>query len=166
MLAFACFLTAVVWLVRQFLENRRWSRIFKLQSEVHGRLIDKFGSNQELSAYMETEAGKRFLEAAPIPVGIESGVRMPNAVARVLTPLQIGVVLVLLGIGFFLLRNVRSEMHDPMLVMGTIALMPGIGFIISAGMTWFLAGRLGLMPEAPTPGSRLNPPSFGSRENL
>jgi hypothetical protein len=99
-------------------------------------------------------------------VGIESGVRMPNAVARVLTPLQIGVVLVLLGVGFFLLRNVRSEMHDPMLVMGTIALMPGIGFIISAGMTWFLAGRLGLMPEAPTPGSRLNPPSFGSRENL
>jgi len=166
LLAFACFLTATVWLVRQFLENRRWSRIFKLQSEVHGRLIDKFGSNQELSAYMETEAGKRFLEAAPIPVGIESGMRMPNAVARVLTPLQIGVVLVLLGIGFFLLRNVRPEMHDPMLVMGTVALMPGIGFIISAGITWFLAGRLGLMPETPAPGSRLNPPSFGSRESL
>jgi len=42
-------------------------RIFKLQSEVHGRLIDKFSSNQELALYMETEAGKRFLEAAPIP---------------------------------------------------------------------------------------------------
>jgi hypothetical protein len=109
LLAFACFLTALVWLVRQFLENRRWSRIFKLQSEVHGRLIDKFGSNQELSGYMETEAGKRFLEAAPIPVGIETQQRMPNAVARVLTPLQIGVVLVLLGIGFFLLRNVRPR---------------------------------------------------------
>jgi len=166
LLAFACFLAAVVWLVRQFLENRRWSRIFKLQSEVHGRLIDKFGSNQELSAYMETEAGKRFLEAAPIPMGIESGMRMPNAVARVLTPVQIGVVLVLLGIGFFLLRNVRPELHDPMLVMGTVALMPGIGFIISAGITWFLASRLGLMPETPAPGSRVNPPAFGSRDNL
>ncbi len=62
LLAFACFLAALVWLIRQFLENRRWGRIFKLQSEVHGRLIDKFGSNQELGAYMETEAGKRFLE--------------------------------------------------------------------------------------------------------
>ena len=150
--------------MRQFLENRRWGRIFKLQSEVHGRLIDKFGSNQELGAYMETEAGKRFLEAAPIPVGIESQQRMPNAVARVLTPLQIGIVLVLLGVGFFLLRDVRVEMHDPMLVLGTIALMPGLGFIISAGITWFLAGRLGLMPENPAAGSHLVSSHFDGRD--
>ena len=147
--AFGAFLAALVWLIRQFLENRRWSRIFKLQSEVHGRLIEKFGSNQELAGYMGTEAGKRFLEAAPIPIGIETDQRIPNAIARVLTPVQIGIVLVLLGVGFFLLRNVRYEMHDPMLVLGTIALMPGIGFIISAGITWVLAGRLGLIPESP-----------------
>jgi hypothetical protein len=162
MLGFACFLGALVWLIRQFLENRRWGRIFKLQSEVHGRLIDKFSSNQELAGYMETEAGKRFLEAAPIPVGFENDQRMPNAIARVLTPLQIGVVLVLLGVGFFLLRNVRIEMHDPMLVLGTIALMPGIGFIISAGITWVLAGRLGLIPDSPQ--TRLTPRSFNAKD--
>jgi len=149
LLAFACFLGAVVWLMRQFLENRRWGRIFKLQSEVHGRLIEKFASTQELSSYMGTEAGKRFLEAAPIPVGIEPEQRVPNAIARVLTPLQIGVVMVLLGIGFFLLRHVRREMYEPMLVLGTIALMPGLGFIISAGITWALGHRLGLIPEGP-----------------
>jgi hypothetical protein len=154
LMAFACFLAALVWLIRQVLENRRWGRIFKLQSDVHGRLIEKFGSNQELSGYMETEAGKRFLEAAPIPVGLDSDQRMPNAIARVLTPLQIGVVLVLLGIGFFLLRNVRIEMHDPMLVLGTVALMPGLGFIISAGITWVMAGRLGMIPENPAASNR------------
>ncbi len=164
LLAFACFLGALVWLVRQFLENRRWGRIFKLQSEVHGRLIDKFGSNQELAGYMETEAGKRFLEAAPIPVGFEPAQRVPNAVARVLTPLQIGIVLVLLGIGFFLLRNVRGEMHEAMLVLGTIALMPGLGFILSAGMTWFLAGRLGLIPESQTAGNRSRDSKLGDGE--
>lgn len=162
LLAFASFLTALVWLIRQFLENRRWSRIFKLQSDVHGRLIDKFSSSQELASYMETEAGKRFLEAAPIPVGIEPDQRMPNAIARVLTPLQIGIVLVLLGTGFFLLRNVRIEMHEPMLVLGTVALMPGLGFIISAGITWVLAGRLGMLPESPQ--YRPIPPSFKSRD--
>jgi hypothetical protein len=161
MLAFACFLAALIWLSRQFLENRRWGRIFKLQSEVHGRLIDKFSSTQELAAYMETEAGKRFLEAAPIPVGFEPQQRVPNAVARVLTPLQIGIVLVLLGVGFYFLRHTRPEMNAPMLVLGTIALMPGLGFIISAGITWVLAGRLGLIPENPQ--NRLAPP-FGSRE--
>ena len=148
-LAFACFLVAVVWLTRQFIETRRWGRIFKLQSEVHGKLIDKFSSNQELAAYMETEAGKRFLEAAPIPVDVERQQRVPNAVARVLTPLQVGIVLTLLGVGFFLLRHASPDLEIPMLVLGTVALMPGVGFILSAGVTWVLASRLGLMPENP-----------------
>jgi hypothetical protein len=156
-LAFACFLGALIWLIRQFLENRRWSRIFKLQSEVHGKLIDKFGSSQELAAYMETEAGKRFLEAAPIPVGFEPQQPIPNAVARVIIPLQIGIVLVLLGVGCLLLRYAGPGMRTPMLVFGTLSLMPGLGFIISAGITWVLAARLGLMPESPKA-------PFGSRE--
>jgi hypothetical protein len=161
-LGLGAFLAALLWMIRAFLENRRWGRIFKLQSEVHNRLIDKFSSNQELALYMGTEAGKRFLEAAPIPVGFEPEQRVPNAVARVLTPLQIGVVLVLLGAGLFLLRNVSSEMHIPMLVWGTIAIMPGLGFIISAAITWFLAGRLGLMPDRPAT-SRIDPP-LGSQD--
>ena len=149
-LALVCFLGTVSWLMRQLLENRRWSRIFKLQSDVHARLIEKFGTTQELAAYMETDAGKRFLEAAPIPIGFENDQRMPNAVARVLAPLQIGVVLVLLGVGFFLLRNVHPDIRIAMLILGTIALMPGIGFILSAGITWLLAGRLGLIPDGPS----------------
>ena len=149
--AFACFLAALVWVIRQFIENRRWSRIFKLQSEVHGRLIERFSSTQEIATYMGTEAGRRFLEAAPIPVGfVEQEKRMPNAVARVLWPLQAGVVLVLLGAGLFFLRSAGPEMKIPMLVLGTVVLMPGIGFILSAGITWVLAGRLGLIPEGPS----------------
>jgi hypothetical protein len=157
--AFACFLAAFIWMIRAFLENRRWGRIFKLQSEVHGKLIDKFSSNQELALYMETEAGRRFLEAAPIPVGFEPEQRVPNAVARVLTPLQIGIVLTLLGGGIFLLRHAGADLETPMLVLGTVILMPGLGFIISAGITWILAGRLGLMPESPEAPHRPNPPS-------
>ena len=160
------FLLAFLWILRLFVDNRRWSRIFSLQNQVHGKLIDKFSSSQELAAYMETEAGKRFLEAAPIPVGIDSGQRVPNAVARVLTPIQIGIVLVLLGIGFLMLRHSGPDMETPMLVLGTVVLMPGIGFIISAGITWVLATRLGLMPpreEPATPANRFNAP-FGNSD--
>jgi hypothetical protein len=149
MIVFACVLAALLWLTRVFVENRRWGRIFKLQTEVHGKLIDRFGSSQELLTYMGTDAGKRFLEAAPIPVDFEPQ-RMPNAVARVLLPLQIGIVMLLLGVGFLLLRHVEADMRIPMMVLGTIFLMPGIGFILSAGITWLLAGRLGMIPEHPT----------------
>jgi hypothetical protein len=95
---------------------------------------------------MQTEAGKRFLEAAPIPLSIDTGQHVPNAVARVLTPIQIGTVLILLGVGFLLLRGAGPDFEIPMRVLGVLILMPGIGFILSAGITWALAARLGLMP--------------------
>jgi len=162
-LVFLGILSAILWLTRQFLENRRWSKIFKMQTDVHGKMIERFGSNQELLSYMGTDSGKRFLEAAPISVGFEQEQRIPSAVARVLTPLQIGIVLALLGAGMLALKNSLGEdMTAPMLLMGTVVLMPGIGFIISAGLTWLLAGRLGLMPGGAGT-SRTNPP-YDSRD--
>jgi hypothetical protein len=157
LLAFACGLVAIFLLTRMFIENRRWSRIFKMHSDVHGKLIERFTSNQDLAAYMETEAGRKFLEAAPIPVEFGQGQRMPGAVARILTPLQVGIVMVLLGIGLLLLRHAGPDMDQPMLFFGTVVLMPGIGFIISAGVSWVLAARLGLMPQD-TAQSRLDAP--------
>lgn len=148
LLAFAVALIAILWLARVFVENRRWNRIFKMQSEVHGKLIEKFTNNQELASYMQTEAGRKFLEAAPIPVAFDQNQRVPSAVARVLTPLQTGIVMVLLGIGLLSLRHASLETDVPMLIFGTVVLMPGIGFIISAGVSWLLASRLGLMPES------------------
>ena len=146
LLAFACGLVAIILLARMFIENRRWSRIFKMQSDVHGRLIERFTTNQELASYMQTEAGRKFLEAAPLPIAFEQQ-RVPSAVARILTPLQTGIIMVLLGIGLLLLRHTEPEMNTPMLFFGTVVLMPGIGFIISAAVSWFLASRLGLMPR-------------------
>jgi len=57
-----------------------------------------------------------------------------------------GVVMILLGVGILSLRHASVDSDVPMLILGTMILMPGIGFIISAGITWFLAQRLGLMP--------------------
>jgi hypothetical protein len=49
-------IAAFLWLIRTLLENRRWNRMLRLQNEVHGKLIDRFGSSQELLAYMGTDA--------------------------------------------------------------------------------------------------------------
>jgi hypothetical protein len=162
MIVIPAFFVALIWIIRIFVESRRWNRTFKQQSEIHARLIDKLGTSQDLVAYMETEAGKRFLTASPIALGSESGQRMPNTVARVLTPLQVGIVMTLLGIGLFFLRHAGPDMETPMAVLGTLALMPGIGFILSAAATWVLAHRLGIMPEKPAEQTQTAP--FGSQD--
>jgi len=147
-LVFVCILGALLWLTHVLLENRRWGRIFKLQTDVHGKLIERFGTSQEVLTYMSTDAGKRFLEATPIAVGFERQAPVPSPVARVLTPLQIGVVMTLLGVGLLSLRHSVSDGGGALLVIGTVVLMPGLGFIISAGITWALARHLGLMPDS------------------
>lgn len=147
-LVFLCILGALLWLTHVLLENRRWGRIFKLQTDVHGRLIEKFGTSQEVLTYMGTDAGKRFLEATPIAVGFEPQAPVPSGVARVLTPLQIGIVMTLLGAGLLYLRHSVPAGGSALLVIGTVVLMPGLGFIISAGVTWVLARHLGLMPDS------------------
>jgi len=148
LLVFLCILGALLWLVHVLLENRRWNRIFKLQTDVHGKLIERFGTSQEVLTYMSTEAGKRFLEATPIAVGFEPSQPVPSPVARVLTPLQIGIVMTLLGLGLIFLRHSIPEGAAPLLLLGTVILMPGLGFIISAGVTWMLGRHLGLMPDS------------------
>ncbi len=161
MLVFVGVLATLIWLIRILLENRRWGRIFGLQTEVHNKLIEKFANNQDLLAYMDTEAGKRFLEAAPIPVNFEADQRMPNTVSRVLISLQIGIVLSLLGVGLIVLRSSLTRDAESLLVLGVVALMPGLGFIISAVITWILAGRFGLMPQHPAASAT---PHFDLRE--
>jgi len=146
-IAFLGFLGAVIWLLQMFLANRRWQRVFKTQMEVHGKLIDRFGTSQELIQYMESESGKRFLEAAPIPVNFESDQKVPSVIGRVLMPLQIGAVMTLLGAGLLIARHSFTHgLQSVLLLAGIVILMPGLGFILSAGITWVLAGRLGLMP--------------------
>jgi hypothetical protein len=129
-----------------------------MQTSVHSKLIERFGNNEELLSYMNTDAGRRFLEAAPIPIGFEPDRRVPAALSRVLVPLQIGVVLTLLGTGLLVLRHSLHDIASSLLVLGIVVLMPGIGFIISAGITWLLAARLGLMPHGAQKPHELNEP--------
>lgn len=149
LIALAIFALATMWLVRVLIESRRWKRVFTEQSTIHGKLIDKMANSQELLGYMETDAGKRFLEATPI--AIESGSqRMPNVVSRILSTTQVGVVMTLLGAGLLGLRNsVGPDGGTTMLVLGVVALMPGVGLMLSAGLTWVMARKLSLISDVP-----------------
>jgi len=149
-LALAIFALATMWLVRLLMESRRWKRVFTEQSAIHGKLIDKMANSQELLGYMETDAGKRFLEATPIAIESGGQQRMPNVVSRILSTTQVGVVMTLLGAGLLGLRNsVGSDGATATLVLGIVTLMPGLGLMLSAGLTWVMARKLSLISDVP-----------------
>jgi hypothetical protein len=143
-LVFVIILGALLWIFQVILDNRRWNRMAKMQSDVHAKLMEKFGSSQELLAYMESEAGRRFLESAPISV---EGQRItPFPYSRILWSLQAGLVLGLGGLGLLLIRgSMPADTVQGLIVCGTLALALGVGFILSAILSYTLSKRLGLL---------------------
>ncbi len=88
----------LVWLIRTLVDYRRWNRLAKVQTEVHTKLLDRFTTNNDLSAYIQSPAGSKFLQSSPIMLDAPPrSVGAPRG--RILWSVQGGVVLLAGGIG-------------------------------------------------------------------
>jgi hypothetical protein len=126
----------VAWII--FTTIRRY-KTAKLQAGVQTKLLEKFGSGQELLAYVQSDAGKRFLESLAMEQKTPYG--------RILGAAQAGVILVLLGLALLFLRGRVSGAEEGFLVSGTITLSLGVGFGLSAALSYFLSKSFGLLSE-------------------
>jgi hypothetical protein len=54
------------WLLRTLIDYVRWNRLTKVQAEIHTKLLDRFTADQDLAAFIDTPAGRRFLESTPV----------------------------------------------------------------------------------------------------
>jgi hypothetical protein len=150
LLAFLALIGVLGWLLKAFIDNRRWLRVSRVQSEVHMKLLDRFTSNEDLLAYIQTPGGRRFLEAAPIP--LDAAPRATSApVNRILWSIQAGLVAGLTGAGL-LYSSAHlgagggdfADISSLLFVVGMISLAVGTGFVLSAAAAYFLSRRLGL----------------------
>jgi hypothetical protein len=141
---FALIAFALAWFVRTVIEQKRWTRLSRTQSEVHNKILDRFGTNEELLEYIRSPAGTKFLESAPIPLRAEQATQ--NApLSRILWSIQLGVVVVAGGLGMLLVSGrFKAPTGQDLFAMGVIAISVGAGFIVSAVVSIFLSQRLGL----------------------
>lgn len=138
-----------IWTVRSIVDQRRWQKLTRTQAEVHGKLLDRLTSNDDLLAYIQTSPGRKFLESAPIAVGTEQAPH--NApLSRIIWSMQAGVVLASLGIGFWIVQSrFPDDMGEGFFIIGTLVAAIGIGFVISAGLAYVLSQRFGLFAPPP-----------------
>lgn len=142
-------------LIKYIVEYRRWSRISKVNAEVHNKILDRFASNEELLAYIDSPAGRRFLEATPIAPSAGAQPRSVGApFARILWSVQLGILLMFLAAGLYIISGrVVEEIQQVMLGLSVIGFCLGLGFVLSAGASYVLSRRLGLLhtiPNEPT----------------
>ncbi len=147
--AFLVMTGILIWVIRLIVTSRRWNKLSKVQYEVHSKLLDRFTANEDLLAYMQTPAGRRFLEAAPVRMAEEPR-SMAAPFSRILWSVQVGIVLLLTGIGLLYVSSTFiDEPADLFRVLGVVSLAVGGGFLVSAVAAYALSRRLGLLDPAP-----------------
>src|SRR5690242_13527771 len=137
MILFLAMFATIGWLFHMAVEMMKRQRRMKAQAEMHGRLLDKFGSAHEVVEFLQTPGGAQFMESV-------SGDREDTA-GGILRFTQRGIVLVMVGLGCLALYWFYRSQENPLLVIGLILLCLGIGFLLSAAVSRRLAKSLGLV---------------------
>lgn len=146
---FIFFMTLLITMgsvAQQVVAYRRWVRQSKVQIDVHTKIVDRLQSNEELLAYVQSPAGRTFLESGPNNQMPES--RVASApFGRILWSVQAGVVLASLGIGLrYAQGQVPEEIVPAFTVLGVVVMSLGLGAVVSAVVAYLLSSRLGLLP--------------------
>jgi len=145
---FMLFAFTISWIIKYVVDHRRWLRTSRTQSEMHAKLLERMTSSEDLKAYMESEAGQRFLQASPLAMEAANQQTVGAPFSRILWSVQVGVVMIALGIGFlFVGRGLEPEVQQMIGAWGTLAIALGVGFAISAAASYVISSRLGLLDQ-------------------
>jgi hypothetical protein len=122
----------ITWTI--FSSVRRY-KVARIQGDVQAVLLARFDSTQNMAAYVETDAGKKFLGSLVI--------EREAPLAPTLDCVRWGIVIMFLGAALCLLRGIHAIDADA-IVPGILALALGIGFEVAAFASWYLYRSMGL----------------------
>jgi len=134
----------VGFIVYTVVDGFRRRQQVKVLTEFHTRLLDRLGSAKEFAEFFTSDAGTRFMELMSSRDG-----GAPQL--RILRSLQTGLVLLALGVGFFIMLGSRTfsiEAADGLMVMATAATAIGAALVVSTGMSYVLSRRMGLIERS------------------
>ncbi|MFL6200368.1 MAG: hypothetical protein ACJ76J_14405 [Thermoanaerobaculia bacterium] len=131
------FLGFIIWVVARGREAR-----LRQRSEERSRLVERFSSSQELTDFLNSPAGAKFLDVARAE---------PAHPARSISgTVTAGIIVLFAGIGFlFLSGEFPGRANDSFLIPGILGVMAGSGILISAFVSTVLYKRAGLLPRKP-----------------
>ena len=132
------FLTITAWAFKTALNFLHNQRLVKLHYALQDKLLDKLGSSPEAIEYLHSDAGEKMFVLATK--------ERTNPYARIMTALQAGGVIGLLGIGFLFLRVIGPrEGAEAFTVIGVLGLCLGLGFLASSAAAYVFSKQWGLI---------------------
>lgn len=135
------FLSMVVigWLL--FLRSRV---AIQARQEMTTKLIDGLLAREDLVSHLDTPAGRRIIDSL-------TQRPEPAPASRIIRSVRAGIVLVLAGISFIIMQGMFSPgLSSQLVAFGILAGMVGLGLLVSAGASYILSKRLGLLQTPDT----------------
>lgn len=144
---------ALAWVIGQIIAMFRHRANLRAQTDFHNRMMEKFGSATEFTAYLQSDAGKSFFDNLTIEPA--------TPLHKILGSIQKGTVLTLLGLGLFILGKMFAEPQldkffaqpqgaTVMIILGVVSFMIGAGFLASAAISYRLAKSWGMISTKDT----------------
>jgi hypothetical protein len=129
----------VVWTITT---NIRRTKVADSIADLHAKVLERCSANQELMGYVQSDAGRRFLESAADS--------QSNPTSRILNAVQTGTILSLLGGASVTVSNLNRDLdiREVFGILGWLVLALGLGFLVSAGISYFLCKSWGLLNRA------------------
>lgn len=108
----------------------------KQQNAMQKHLLDKFSSTHDFTEFVQSPAGQKYVAS------FSDTVTKPHA--SILSSLRIGIVVLFVGLAFFLIQVSPDEHHAQYALhgIGTLVSMLGAGFLVSAFAAYVIAKRL------------------------
>lgn len=137
----------VSWIVYTIVTGLRRFHQQRVIGQFQAKLLDRIGSVNELGAFLNTEAGGRFLKG--LSTVTESGAA-PQA--RILQAVQGGAVLATMGVGLYLYGwltpQIPSDTTNAINLIATILFATGAGLLGSAAVSYRLSKQMGLLASS------------------
>ena len=126
--------------------GRKAGASLRARAELQTKVLDRLGSGREVIEFSQTEGGKQFIEALSME-NVEGVPSKGSPTEKILAAVQKGILLTLLGLAFLLLAEKyhRDDPGDVFTVIGAVGLSLGIGFLLSAGVSYRLSRSMGLL---------------------
>jgi hypothetical protein len=126
----------IVWTITT---NIRRAKTARIVADLHGKVLEKCAGSQELIGYVQSDAGRRFLESA---ANGQSG-----SAVRILNAIEAGAILALLGGAFILVSHLHRDVdaQETLVTFGYLVTALGAGFLVSAAISYFLCKSWGLL---------------------
>lgn len=135
------------WVFKMGYANARQKRAAAMQSELQRRLLEKFATGEELTAFMNSEAGRRFSDFELVEA--------TGPYAKILGSIQVGIILTLAGIGVLVVDQTIPIGGEGLAFVGILGLTIGVGFLLSAAVSHRLSKAWGLINgHGPLPDGR------------